>query len=584
MLLLTCGAAPASAGSAAPEWLRAAAAVPLPAHDEKTPAVVLYSEIVLSVQADGRVRRLQRIAVRILRPEGASRGVVSVVYDAQSRVRTLRGWSLPAQGKEFETRDKDIADTALNGVDGGVLVSDLRARWLRIPAAVAGSVVGYEVEQEERPYFISDLWDFQDAVPTVEARYSLELPPGWAYQATWLNHSSSDPQSMGPGLWQWTLRDVGPVRIEQSMPPWRRVGGHMMLSLVPPVGRGQALLSWRDVGDWYLGLARGRSDPNADIHQKVLALTSGEATALGKARSLAKFVQSEIRYVGIELGIGSFQPHAASEVYAHRYGDCKDKATLLSAMLSDIGIESYFVIINTVRGAMAADTPPNLGFNHVIVAIRLPDGAADPSLQAVMQHPRLGRILFFDPTDDLTPLGGLRGELQASYALLAAPGAGELLATPQLPVASSGLRRTGRFTLDGTGTLRGDVTEERLGDDAMGMRESLRSVTVDTDRIRRIEFLVANSLANFRIVQAAVGGVAELAKPLVWRYALEAEGYAKVNGDLLLVRPRVLGVRALSLLEVPEPRENAIEFEGPARDTDSFEIELPAGYAVEELP
>ncbi len=574
----------AEAGSAVPEWLRTAAARPLPAHDADTPAVVQFAETVLTVRPDGRMRRLQRLAVRILRPEGEDRGLVRVDYDAQTRVTGLRGWCLPAQGREFETRDGDIADVTLAAAESGVLVSDLRSKLLRIPAAVAGSVVGYEVEQEGRPYFAYDEWVFQDAVPVGEAHYRLYLPPGWSYRATWLNGAVSDPQTEGPGQWHWMLSGLKPVRIEKLMPPWRGVGGRMVVALVPPFGRAQALLSWRDIGNWFLDLARDRIAANPGIRAKVLALTAGENSTLGKIRALARFVQSDIRYVAIHLGIGGYQPHAATEVYANRYGDCKDKSALLASMLREIGVESYFVVINTVRGSVVADTPPNLGFDHVILAIRLPDGPADPTLPAQLQHPQLGRILFFDPTDELTPLGRISGNLQASHALVAVQDASQLLALPQLPPASNGVRRTGRFVLDTSGSLRGDVDEERHGDTGAAARQRLRSAEVDTDRIRSIEHLVANSLSTFRIVQASAGNLADPAKPVAWRYSLEAERYAKLNGDLLLVRPRVLGVLSESFLEVPEPREHAIEFAGPAHNSDVFEIALPAGFGVEELP
>ncbi len=95
-------------------------------------------------------------------------------------------------------------------------------------------------------------------------------------------------------------------------------------------------------------------------------------------------MQHDIRYVAIELGIGGLQPHAASEVFSHHYGDCKDKATLMRSMLHEIGIESYYVVINTERGVVTRDMPAHNGFNHAIVAIKLPDGMADPSLIATI--------------------------------------------------------------------------------------------------------------------------------------------------------------------------------------------------------
>ena len=87
-------------------------------------------------------------------------------------------------------------------------------------------------------------------------------------------------------------------------------------------------------------------------------------------RALAAFVQKDIRYVGIELGVGGVQPHEANEVLTHGYGDCKDKVTLLSSMLKEIGVESHYVLINTERGSVAAGTPPNMGFDHAIIAIQ----------------------------------------------------------------------------------------------------------------------------------------------------------------------------------------------------------------------
>jgi hypothetical protein len=137
-------------------------------------------------------------------------------------------------------------------------------------------------------------------------------------------------------------------------------------------------------------------------------LAASKTTSLEKMEAIAEFVQHDIRYVAIELGIGGIQPHSASDVFSHRYGDRKDKATLVRSMLREIGVESYHVVINAERGSVTGDMPAHDGFNHVIAAIKLPDGLTDPSLIASMQHPKLGRILFFDPTNELIPLRGDR--------------------------------------------------------------------------------------------------------------------------------------------------------------------------------
>ena len=138
------------------------------------------------------------------------------------------------------------------------------------------------------------------------------------------------------------------------MPPWRGIAGKMVLSLQPPDGQLGGFRSWQEIGTWYLGLTLDRREASAEIKQKVKELTASAPTVLGKMQALAKFVQADIRYVAIELGIGGQQPHSATEVFTHRYGDCKDKVTLLSSMLEEIGVDSYYVIINTQRGSITA--------------------------------------------------------------------------------------------------------------------------------------------------------------------------------------------------------------------------------------
>jgi len=96
-------------------------------------------------------------------------------------------------------------------------------------------------------------------------------------------------------------------------------------------------LSWKEMGDWEASLEQGRRDPSPEIKQKVSALISAAPTQLAKVQRVAKFVQDDIRYVAIELGIGGWQPHHAADIYTHRYGDCKDKATLMSSMLHEVG-------------------------------------------------------------------------------------------------------------------------------------------------------------------------------------------------------------------------------------------------------
>jgi hypothetical protein len=583
--ILAC-APQALAGGDAPAWMHALVNAPLPINiDEKTDAVLLYSETNVTVVSTDKIKTQVREAYKILRPNGRGRGTVHVDFGLQKKVKNLHGWCIPAQGKDYEVKEKDAIEISLD-TEGGELISDIKYKVLHIPASDPGNIVGYEFEVEEQPLFLQDIWSFQETDPVRESRYTLQLPPGWEYKVSWLNHPEVKPIGTGNNSWRWTVNDLKGIRKEPFMPPIRGVEGQMIVSFLTS-SAGPNLntnIDWNTMGKWYSNLVGERIDASADIKLQVSRLTASKTSPLQKMQAIADFVQHDIRYVAIELGIGGFQPHSAPDVFSHHYGDCKDKATLVRSMLREIGVESYHVVINTERGSVTSESPAHHGFNHAITAIKIPDGMTDPSLIATIQHAKLGRILFFDPTNDLIPFGQLPGYLQANYGLLVTPGGGELIELPQQPSSMNSIRRTAKWTLDPSGTLKGDVKEMRLGERASSERWRQRTVTKETDRIKPIEELLSNSLANFHITKASVVNGQQTDQPFGFNYSFESLNYAKNAGNLLLVRPRVIGNKGLGFLETKEPRKFAIELDEPTRDTDTFEITIPVGYTVDDLP
>jgi uncharacterized protein DUF3857/transglutaminase superfamily protein len=576
---------PGALAGDAPAWMHSLVNAPLPAHDEKTDAVLLYSETNVAVISTDKVRVVVREAYKILRPGGRDYGVASVFTNANRKVTGFRGWCIPAQGKDYEIKDKEAVEVAVPKIEGSDLISDVRYKLLRIPASDPGNIVGYEYEVEERPLVLQAGWEFQESVPVRESHYSLQLPPGWEYKASFLNYPETKATQSGNGQWQWAVSDVKAVKKEEDMPPMQGLLGQMIISFLPPSGQtANGFSNWSQMGNWYRGITAGRFDASPEIKQKVASLTASDPSRLSKIRTLAQFVQSDIRYVAIELGIGGWQPHSASEVFAHRYGDCKDKATLMAAMLHEIGVESYYVLINTNRGSVTPDTPANLAFDHVVLAIKVPEGVPETSLVAMLNHPKMGKILFFDPTNEYTPFGQIGGYLQANYGLLVTPDGGELLSLPKQSSALNSIQRVGALALDPSGKLQGEVHETRMGDRAWGVRATLRNVTNDQDRVKPIENVLSSSLSNFRLTKANVVNLMQSDQPFGFNYSFEADGYAKTAGNLLLLRPRVLGSKSRGILETKEPRKFPIEFEGPVKDVDQFEITIPAGYEVEELP
>jgi hypothetical protein len=219
-------------------------------------------------------------------------------------------------------------------------------------------------------------------------------------------------------------------------------------------------------------------------------------------------------------------------------------------------------------------------FNHVIAAIPVPADYAK-GLRAAVDHPKLGKLLLFDPTSTLTPFGELPEYLQASRGLLVTADGGELIALPShLPDASQ-LRRTAKLELDAQGTLSGTVEEVRSGSMAASMRGMLQPLNT-TERVRTIESNLAAFLASYTATDVTVDQLDDPERDLVIRYRITAPHYAKRVADMLLVRPRVLGQKSEAL--VAGDRTYAYVTDGPSLHIDEIEIRMPAAVKLDELP
>ncbi len=578
---------PVARADSAPDWLHAAAAEKIPdyPHPANRPpiAVVLLDEQQIIVKGSGEIETRYREALRILRPEAiAEWSDISIPFDKETKVSYLHSWTITPEGRELATNDRDVAE---GGYLYDIMFTDERSKSLKFLEVRVGSVIGYEYVQQWRPYMFEDRWEFQRELPVHTSRLMLQVPAGWEYKAQWFNHTDVVPQVPAPNQFVWEVHDLAPVDDEPDMPPWTTVAGWMGLKFFPqnPALRSRSVGSWKDIGLWYSDLTKSSRAPSPQIQQEVTQLTGNIPDTLGKIRALTDYMR-QVRYFAVEIGIGGLRPHSAPEVFAHQYGDCKDKATLLSAMLQLIGVDSYYTLLDSKRGYVL-ENYPSLAGNHVILAIRVPDGVPDTLLYATVNDPGLGRLLFFDPTNPYVALGYLPWYLQDGVGLVVGPDGGHAVRLPLLASATNRLLRQAEFSLDPSGAIVGDVMEIRWGVPASNEREAFLE-TMPVKRQKIIEDFLGGSLGNFTLVKATVGDLDQYDKNLTLTYQIVAGGYAKLAGDLLIVRPRVIGEDPAAILRLltKERRLYPIQLQAATRQDDVFDIKLPPGYAVVELP
>jgi hypothetical protein len=575
---------PAFAKDSVPDWVRAAAAQTVPHYPAETNAVVLLDDTTYTVAADGRAVEHHRRAVKILRPQGRDEGIIQVGFDKDTKLLSMNVWSIGPDGHEYAMKDKDYSDVGFPGMEGAFEFADDKYRVAHAPGADPGGVVAYEYEQRSRPFVTEKTWFFQEDIPSISQRFALVLPAGYTYGTVWAHHPPVKVEDLesGPGHWAWEVKNTPGIDLEHvpMSPSAESLAGRMTIHYAGP-GLGLATDgTWQSIGEWYSQLSKDRLVATPEIAAKAQELAADQTDFYGKAEAIAEFVQKQVRYVAIEVGIGGYQPHAAGDVFHNRYGDCKDKATLVSAMLSTVGVHAALMMVDTERGVVDPDAPSLVG-NHVIVAIEVPKGYDSPRLHSVVTAKSGRRYLIFDPTWDQTPFGQLEHGLQGSYGILLEGADSQAIELPVLDPKLNTIHRTASFRLDSAGVLKGTVVEKRFGDVSEYRREiyATGDAKQQTDSLDRS---LERDFTTFSAGDVKVENVGSLNRDFTLSYSLSADRYAKAMGQLLLVRPRVLG--SLALHTDRKERTVPIDLGETMQATDDYSIELPEGYTVDEIP
>lgn len=565
-----------------PDWVRTAAAQTIPPYPADTNAVVLLDDTTYRVDPDGRAVEHCRRVVKILRPQGRDEGIIHVNFDKDTKILSMNVWGIGPDGHEYAMKDKDFVDAGFPGMEGAFEFADVKFRVARAPGNDPGGVIAYEYEQRERPYVTEKTWFFQEDIPSLSQSFTLQLPPGYTYGTVWAHHSPSEAANLEGRGWRWEMKDIPGIDLERVplSPAPESLAARMTVHYAGPGVVAADRSTWKSVGEWYDPLIRDRVAATPEIAAKAQELTAGKTDFYDKTEAIGEFVQKQVRYVAIEVGIGGYQPHAASDIFHNRYGDCKDKATLLSAMLSAVGVHAALMMVDSRRGFVDPDAP-SLEGDHMIAAIEVPKGNESPRLHSMVTASTGRRYLIFDPTSEKTVFGELEHQLQGSYGILMEGADTQVIQLPVLDPALNTIRRTASFRLDADGVLKGTVTEKRFGD----VSELRREVYAKGDAKEQTEFLdhmLGRDFTAFSATDVKVENVDALNKDFTLTYSLSAERYAKAMGSLLMVRPRVLG--DLDIDTDRKPRTVPINLDETMQATDEYSIEIPDGYSVDEIP
>lgn len=583
LLFTFCAVTPVLAQDKAPGWLSQAALQPTPAYEMKgVPAVQLLNEEVVDISSDGTITRTVRRAVRILEREGRDEAIARVVYQTDSdKVRSLDGWLIKRGGVVKDYGKKETIDVAMQGND---LYNEARYRVINAESdSDIGDVFGFESVLEERQIFSQFHFAFQYDIPSLRSRFTANLPANWRADGVIFNGSATQPTVNGTSH-SWEMRNLQPLKPEPQSPRWTSRAPWLAVSVFPDknaVTRFRTFANWNEVATWMAEIEDPQMTVNDDLAAKARDLTANAKTEFEKIQAISRYVQG-IQYISIQVGTGrggGYTPRSATDVFARSYGDCKDKANLMRAMLHVLKIEAYLVSItaddpNYVKPEWASPHQ----FNHCIIAIKIADQTDAPS---IVKHPALGRLLMFDPTDAYTPLGDLPEDQQGSYALIDHKDTHDLLKMPVIPAALNRTDRIVEAALTPEGTISGSVFEKTLGQSARYERARLKELSA-ADYNRVIDRWISRGAAGAKTTKIEPTDNHGEGK-FDLKVEFTANMYAQVMQQRLMVfKPAIIG--RLDRLSFSDGVRTAPYLIDASSYTERAKIKLPAGFSVDEMP
>jgi len=536
------------------------------AYPEASALILLVDEEIVLTD-DNRMENTVHSVVKVLNDRGKDAfGEVSLTYDATyEKLEVLYARTIRPDGQVVSVGEKNIRDVSL--YMNFPMYSNARVRILSMPEVAPGSVIEYafrltRARLADRKNFNTAYW-LQSGEPILLQRCVISIPASRTLRTKIINGAYNTfgydlnprvEEKGGRRLYSMEFCNVPQIIPEAGMPPPAVVNPYILFS---------TFSDWEEIYEWWRGLYRDKLGVDAAIKEKVAELLEGKETLEEKIRPLYNFCAEEIRYVAVAYGDAGYEPHHAAEVFANKYGDCKDQAILLIAMLREAGIEAYPVLISTWDSLTTQVDMPSLLFNHAIAAVRLD-----------------GKLVFMDPTGSVVSFGDLPMMDQGRATMVFFPERHAFVTTPVFEPSfnSSGARMTIRVHKDES--IDAERTVTTSGSFLQGQRYWLKytmPILIEEGLKQRVRMFADKA----ELTEHTITGVEDLDAPVGLSYTFTAPKFLIQAGP----------IRILSKMDhwdtgsvFKEERRYPISRPALEEHIDRIEVALPDHLAVKYVP
>ncbi len=385
-------------------------------------------------------------------------------YDDDSKIINFKAAAYDASGAQtYRAKNSDINDSRFTSQSS--FYEDNRVKHVEVPCASYPCTLVFEVEKKVADFsYVAGLPHWQPVhrgQSLVEASFTAYVPT--SNELLYRSNLLPDPEVSTVGeekVYRWAISNL-PVQTRASTAPAESATLPYLRLAVADFeieGYRGSYRSWADFGTFIAQIMEGRDQLPARLATEVREIAAQVDTEREQIDRLYQFMQQRMRYVSIQLGIGGWQPFAADYVEQNRFGDCKALSNYMGAMLSEVGIASYPVLINwsELPDYPVSESFTTSAFNHMVLYVPSQD-------------------MYLECTSNDAPTGYLGEEKQDRNALWITPEGGKLMRTPKLEPSENGHARTVNLTLDPSGQTEIDLHATYYG----GAQELFRMLVAE---------------------------------------------------------------------------------------------------------
>ncbi len=458
--------------------------------------------------------------IKVFNKEGRQKfGEVEIPYLAPSGNPKLN-WvrTITPEGKVVKPDKDDMRDITPARLQQYPMYSDLKKKVISMPGLTNGAIIEYSYTLSPKRFFLkedfSSSWNFRYNQPVMKSHFEVSFPA--EMEVNWTDFDADLPPTVkeenDQKTFVWEREDLPKIIEEPGMPPIDQISERVLVASIE---------NWEYYSKQFWNLAKKRATSDKAIRQKVKELTKDLKDKEQKVRALYNYVATKIRYVAIELSRGKVQPHKASEVFHNKYGDCKDKATLLISMLKVAGIKAHPVLILSGLNEKTRfeEPPPGRGLNHAIVAVELNGG-----------------LKFLDPTCDVCPYEYLPDPDRSKKALAIIPrkdDVGKIVEMDEFDPEKSKVKVDQSVTISEEGDLKTRIEISHSGYYSYYLKSLLESYS--KVRQKRIYRGILSQLESGAEIEGfSHSDLEKIDQRLTIKLSYEKKGFADNLGDSLI--------------------------------------------------